>query len=44
MFDDVFGIKGLEFEVVYVINKNMDRNESYIAFSRALNKLYTVTI
>lgn len=43
IFDDVFGVKGLEFETVYVINKNMDRNESYIAFSRALNNLYIIS-
>ena len=36
----VIGAKGLEFDTVFVITKGMDSSEQYIAFSRALNKLY----
>lgn len=43
VFENVIGVKGLEFDTVFVIFNNMDRNESYIAFSRALNKLYVLS-
>ena len=33
-------VKGLEFEVVIVDNTDMTFNEQYVAFTRALNKLY----
>lgn len=31
--------KGIEFDIVYVIDEDMGRNERYIAFTRALDKL-----
>jgi DNA helicase IV len=34
--------KGLEFEVVYVVNHNMTQNEFYVASTRALNKLFII--
>ncbi|MVX67303.1 hypothetical protein GKZ28_27110, partial [Clostridium chromiireducens] len=34
--------KGLEFEQVYVISSRMTNNEKYVAYTRALNKLYIV--
>lgn len=36
--------KGLEFEKVFVFDKDMSRNEKYIAYSRALSALYLVNI
>lgn len=33
-------VKGLEFEVVIVDSADMTENEKYVAFTRALNKLY----
>ncbi len=38
----VIEAKGLEFESVYVIERNMTDSERYIAFSRALQALYVV--
>ena len=35
-------IKGIEFDKVYVIDEDMGRNERYIAFTRALDKLTIV--
>lgn len=35
-------IKGIEFDRVYVVDENMERNERYIAFTRALDKLTIV--
>lgn len=35
-------IKGIEFDRVYVVDEDMERNERYIAFTRALNKLTIV--
>ena len=35
-------IKGIEFDRVYVVDENMERNERYIAFTRALDKLMIV--
>lgn len=35
-------IKGIEFDRVYVIDQDMQRNERYIAFTRALDKLTIV--
>ena len=35
-------IKGIEFDRVYVIDEDMGRNERYIAFTRALDKLTIV--
>ena len=35
-------IKGIEFDRVYVVDENMERNERYIAFTRALDKLTLV--
>lgn len=35
-------IKGIEFDRVYVVDEGMERNERYIAFTRALNKLIIV--
>lgn len=32
-------IKGIEFDRVYVVDEDMERNERYIAFTRALDKL-----
>lgn len=32
--------KGLEFEIVIVLTEGMSKNEKYIAFTRALSKLY----
>jgi hypothetical protein len=34
--------KGLEFDTCYVITEGMNRNEKYIAFTRALNELYVI--
>ncbi len=36
---NVIGAKGLEFEVVFVIDRNMSLNEKYVAFSRSLKDL-----
>ena len=35
-------IKGIEFDRVYVVDQDMERNERYIAFTRALNNLIIV--
>lgn len=35
-------IKGIEFERVFVVDQDMERNERYIAFTRALDKLTIV--
>lgn len=35
-------IKGIEFDRVYVVDEGMERNERYIAFTRALDKLIIV--
>lgn len=35
-------IKGIEFDRVYVVDEDMERNERYIAFTRALDKLTIV--
>lgn len=35
-------VKGIEFDRVYVVDEGMERNERYIAFTRALNKLTIV--
>lgn len=34
--------KGLEFDSVFVFDNNMNRNERYISYSRALSELYIV--
>ena len=34
--------KGLEFEKVVVINDNMNKNELYVSYTRALNELYII--
>lgn len=34
--------KGIEFDKVYVVGKKMERNEKYIAYTRALSKLVLV--
>jgi DNA helicase IV len=34
--------KGLEFDIVFVIQKNMSRNEKYISFTRALSQLFVI--
>jgi DNA helicase IV len=39
---DVEGAKGLEFDVVYVLPEDMNKNEKYIAFTRALSELIVV--
>lgn len=36
---NVLEAKGLEFEKVYVLTKDMSKNEKYVAYSRALNEL-----
>ena len=38
----VFGIKGLEYDVVFVFTENMTRNMQYVAYTRALSKLYVI--
>ncbi len=35
-------VKGMEFERVFVLDKNMNKAERYIAYTRALNYLYIV--
>ena len=35
-------VKGIEFEKVYVVQKDMSSNERYIAFTRALEELIIV--
>lgn len=35
-------VKGIEFDRVYVVDEDMERNERYIAFTRALDKLSIV--
>ena len=35
-------IKGIEFDRVFVVDEDMERNERYIAFTRALDKLTIV--
>ena len=37
-------IKGIEFDTVYVIDEGMERNERYIAYTRALDNLIIVHI
>ncbi len=39
---NVDDVKGLEFDIVFVDDKKMSRNEMYISYTRALNKLYIV--
>ena len=39
---DVENIKGIECDVVFAVTENMNKNEEYIAFTRALSKLYVV--
>ena len=38
----VLEAKGLEFEVVYVLDRDMTDNERYISYSRALRNLYII--
>lgn len=38
----VLEAKGLEFEVVYVLDRGMTDNERYISYSRALRNLYVI--
>ena len=33
-------VKGMEFDVAFVFEQNMDQNERYISFTRALSELY----
>lgn len=40
---DVVSSKGLEFDEVYVLPKDMTKNEQYISFTRALSKLIIVS-
>lgn len=43
--DDTYSVvesKGLEFEIVYVIDNDMSPSEKYISFSRALEELYVI--
>lgn len=35
-------VKGLEYDIVFVLTQNMSRNMKYVAFTRALTKLYVV--
>lgn len=35
-------VKGLEYDVVFAVTRNMTQNMKYVAFTRALNKLYVV--
>ncbi|MCR5629068.1 hypothetical protein, partial [Eubacterium sp.] len=35
-------VKGIEFDKVYVINQDMEKNEQYISYTRALDKLAIV--
>ena len=35
-------VKGLEFHTVFVIPDGMTRNEQYVSFTRALNRLYVI--
>lgn len=37
-------VKGLEFEQVFVVPNQMTENEKYVAFTRALNKLYVLDL
>ena len=39
-FNSVKDVKGLEFDVVIVLPTGMTKNEEYISYTRALNKLY----
>lgn len=39
---DISDAKGLEFENVFVFTDSLERNERYIAYTRALNRLYIV--
>ncbi len=43
-FGSVSESKGLEFDIVFVDPQNMTKNEEYIAFTRALEKLYILNI
>lgn len=40
---DIESAKGLEFDKVYVIHREMGRNEEYIAYTRALSELVVVS-
>lgn len=35
-------VKGLEFDIAFVITEGMNENEEYISYTRALNKLYVI--
>ena len=35
-------VKGLEYDVVFAVTRNMTQNMKYVAFTRALSKLYVV--
>lgn len=35
-------VKGLEFDIAFVITDGMNKNEEYISYTRALNKLYVI--
>lgn len=35
-------VKGLEFDIAFVITEGMNKNEEYISYTRALNKLYVI--
>jgi DNA helicase IV len=35
-------VKGIEFDKAYVVSKGMERNEKYIAYTRALSELIIV--
>ena len=35
-------VKGLEFDVVCVLEKEMSNNEKYVSFTRALTELYVI--
>lgn len=39
---DIKQVKGLEFDSAFVVETGMDRNDRYIAYSRALSELYIV--
>ena len=34
--------KGLEFDAVFVFDENLDNNEKYVSYTRALSELYIV--
>ena len=35
-------VKGLEFETVFVYEENMNRNQKYISYTRALSELVII--